>query len=329
MPDTAPLDPASPMLAGAGVTNWPPLAASVLRTLLYYGLFRFPLSTTELRLLADEPCADEHAMERALASLEREGYIGRRGDHAFIGDPAQVEERRAGEARAARMQARARRRARLIARFPFVRAVALSGTLSKGVLGPEDDVDFFVITAPGRVWLCRALLMGFKKLVLLNSHRLFCVNYLVDEQQLAIPDRNRFTATEIAWLRPLIGPAQAAAFFAANPWVAEFLPNWRSASNGLGEVSPTGVLKRWLESAFGGALGARLDERCRAWIAGHNQRRYRHLAAADFAVALRTSAGASKHHPQHYQRRILERFEAALAEFEQRHRVRLRPHSPS
>jgi hypothetical protein len=325
MPDSTPPDVACALPNHARATELPPLAASALRTLLYYGLFRFPLRLVELQHLCDVPCPDAQALARTLDALERDGLVGRHADHVFVGDPAQVDERRAGEARARRLHARVRRRARLIGRFPFVRAVALSGTLSKGVLGLDDDVDFFVITTPGRLWLCRALLMGFKKTVLFNSHRLFCVNYLVDEQQLAIPERNRFTATEIAWLRPLVGPGPARAFFDANPWVSEFLPNWRRADDAPGEALPPGRLKRAFEHLLAGPFGAHLNERCRALIARHNERRYRDLAPADFVVALRTAAGASKHHPRHYQRRILERFDASLAEFEQQHGVRLRP----
>lgn len=324
MPASAPTVAPDTAHPTAGPRALPPSAASVLRTLLYYHLFRFPLGTAELHRLADR-ALDASSLTAALDYLQQQGWIGQRGPYWFLGDPDQVDERREGERRAGRMQARARRRARLIARFPFVRAVALSGTLSKGVLAPGDDVDFFVICGPRRVWLCRTLLMAFKKIVLLNSHRLFCVNYLVDERQLAIPDRNAFTATEIAWLRPLVGRDPARAFFAANAWVHDYLPNWQPDGTAAIDAPPGNAVQSLLELWLGGALGDWLDERCRAMIERHNRRRYRHLPESDFAVALRTSPVASKHHPQHYQRRILERFETALLAFEQRHGVRLRP----
>jgi hypothetical protein len=220
------------------------------------------------------------------------------------------------------MLPRALARSRLIARFPFVRGVCLSGTISKGVMGPGDDVDFFVITAPSRVWLCRALLMTFKRVALLGSHRLFCVNYLMSEDQLAVPDRNLFTATEIAWLRPTVGQLPYRRFVAANAWVSEFFPNWSPAARSVAEVV-TGPLARACERALRGARGDALDARCRAAIERRNRKRHGHLPPEIYEVALRATKAASKHHPSHYQDRVIGRLEAAIADFERCHGVSL------
>lgn len=296
-----------------------PAARGVLLTLIYYHAFRFPLRQAELRRLWPWAAGDDERFRSALATLSEAGLIQRAAEYVFLGDKEQIAERERGERRARAWAPRVAQRAALIASFPFVRAVALSGTYSKGILGPADDVDFFVVTAAGRVFLCRTLLMLFKKLLLLNSHRFFCVNYLIDERQLSIPDRNLFTATEIAWLRPAVGAAAYAAFAQANPWVRAFLPHWPGASlAGVSEVR-RGPLARALESLLGGRSGDRLEARLRGLIARRNERRYAHLGADVRAVALRAEAHASKHHPRHYQGRVLERFERLVVEFEERH----------
>ena len=84
--------------------------------------------------------------------------------------------------------------------FPFVRGVFLSGSISKGFMSESDDIDYFIITAPGRLWLTRTLLILFKKIFLFNSFRNFCLNYFIDSENLYIPEHNRYTATEIVFL---------------------------------------------------------------------------------------------------------------------------------
>lgn len=313
--------------AGAAGAPRPPDAAgeagaAVLRALLYYRLFRFPLRAEEVERLSGFPFPGPAEARAVLDALVARGLAGERHGLHFVGDPAQVEERREAERRAAETLPRALRRSRLIARFPFVRGVALTGTLSKGVFHEGDDVDYFVVTAKDRVWVCRTLLMLFKKVVLLDSHRFFCVNYLVAEDALGVPDRNVFTATEVAWLKPVAGGAAFEAFFRANPWVASFLPAWRPPEDAP-PPAPRGVVKRLVERLLAGPAGDRLDDRLREAISRRNRRRYAHLRGSEFDVALRAEKSSSKHHPNHFQQRVLARLAEEVRAFEAEHGVSL------
>ena len=295
---------------------------AVLRALLYYRIFRFPLREDEAAHLSGHAFSCPREAAGVLAELVARGLAGERDGLFFVGDPAQVPERREAERRAAEALPRALRRSRLIARFPFVRGVALTGTISKGVFHDGDDVDFFVVTAKDRVWVCRTLLMLFKKAVLLDSHRFFCVNYLVAEDALAVPDRNVFTATEVAWLKPVAGGAAFEAFFRANAWVSSVLPSWKPVE-AAAPAAPRGFLKRLVERLLSGAAGDRLDDRLRDAISRRNRRRYAHLANEAFEVALRAEKSSSKHHPNHFQQKVLARLHDDVREFEKARGVRL------
>lgn len=297
-------------------------SAAILRTLLYYRIFRFPLREDELERFCSRRLPGPEELREVLSRLVARGDAGERDGFYFVGDEAQAVERRVAERLAAEALPRALRRSRLIARFPFVRGVALTGTISKGVFREGDDVDFFVVTAKDRVWVCRTLLMLFKKLVLLDSHRYFCVNYLVAEDALAVPDRNAFTATEVAWLRPVAGGERFEAFFRENRWVTSFLPGWRPEGE-LPPPAPRGPLKRLVERLLAGAAGDRLDDRLREAISRRNRRRYTHLASGDFDVALRAEKSSSKHHPNHFQERILARHAEEIRAFEAERGVRV------
>lgn len=252
--------------------------------------------------------------------------------------PGQVERRLEGQRAAAVLWPKVRERCRWIDRFPFVRAVAVSGSLSKGVHFPGDDVDFFLVTSAGRVWTCRLLLMLFKRVALLGSRRLFCINYLVDESALQIPDRNRFTAAEVTWLVPMLGHQTMSEFFRANAWVEELMPRWTdgfadrrsrpSLKTGI-EKEPQGHSaeqdsknhawpKRVLERTLSGLLGAWVERTSRVLIKRRNARRYAtSLTQQQYAQAMRGERAVSKHHPSNQQGRILDRFEQRWAQIDE------------
>lgn len=302
-------------------TSLHPSEVEVLRTLLYYHIFRFPLNREEIRHLVPHPVADTEEMAAILSRLEKRGLVERDRDLYHLGDPEAARIRRESEARARAVMPRARRRSSFIARMPYVRAVAISGTLSKGVMKAEDDLDFMVFTEPGRVWICRAMMMAYKKLFLLNSHRSFCVNYLLAMDSLEIPERDLFTASEVAWLLPTVNSNLYTEFIAANRWIRDFFPNWRNRSlDAVVELSQSGP-KTVAEGFLDRIGGDRLDRWCRRFIARRNRRRYRHLDDDVFEVALRTEANASKHHPKAFRHRTLGRYEKAVSEFETRYGV--------
>ena len=293
----------------------------VVRTLLYYHIFDFPLSLDELFRFSPTLWRDPAELEAAIFRLVSDGLIGVDRRLYFIGRDSHVDERLADEARARAALSRAARWSRFIARFPHVRGVAVSGTLSKGVMKDGDDLDYLVYTEPGRVWLCRLWLMGFKKVFLLNSHHRFCINYLIAEDHLEIPDRDLFTATEVAWLLPTVNSSIHDRLLEANAWIEEFFPNWRRCRNASAPL-PRGLVKTAAEICAGGCVGRWLDGWSHRVISRRNERRYQHLEI-QHEVALRSEKHASKHHPRAFRERVLRRLADEIDVFESDHGVDL------
>lgn len=294
----------------------------MVHTLLYYHIFDFALTSAEIRRFSSHSWVDTGALESALSELVDLGLVGDDDGLFFIGETSHAAQRRADESRASGVRSRAVGWSRFIARFPYVRGVAISGTLSKGVMKENDDLDYLVFTEPGRVWLCRLILMAFKKVFLLNSHHRFCVNYLLAEDSLEIPDHDLFTATEIAWLLPMVNPGLYRRFVEANAWVRDMFPNWRPrAVDDVLQVT-TRRLRRATESLIELFGGARLDGWSQRLIARRNERRYSHLRVRH-EVALRSAKHASKHHPRGFQERVLRSLADEIGAFEARHGVEL------
>jgi hypothetical protein len=115
---------------------------------------------------------------------------------------------------------------KLIGFFPFVKAVFISGSVSKNGAKADDDVDFFIIAQAGRVWIAKLFLIAFKKLFLFNSKKYFCINFIIGADNLEIAKKNIYTATEAVSIIPITQNATVANFQLANKtWLANFFPN--------------------------------------------------------------------------------------------------------
>ena len=314
--DSRPASPTSP--PGTRTKEERSVEQAVLRVLAYFDVFAHPLRSDEILRYLPQLAKDPTRISATLQHLQAVGLIQRSGAYwALEQVEERTEQRLQSERRARTRMPKATLMARRIARFPFVRAVFISGSLSKGVLAEDGDIDFFVVTTPGRLWVARTLLILYKKVFLLNSRRDFCVNYFLDSEHLAVEDRNRFTATEVVTLIPMYGNGTTEAFFARNAWAFNMYPNMaRPASRELS--IGRGRSKRQLEALMNGRLGTWLDQGAMNLTWRFWKRKFDHLDARTFELALRTRTYVSKHHPRNFQERVLSGFEARIAKLEQR-----------
>ena len=199
------------------------LSESIIRTLAYYDLFDYPLSASEIFYRLPTNHTSLHAVETELPLLERQAIVFRFGKYYSLQNNTALEHRRVnGNQLAEKFMRIAEEKAKLIARFPFVLSVMVSGSLSKGYADEQSDIDFFIITQPERLWIARMLLVLYKRIFLMNSHKYFCVNYFIDSSHLEIGEKNIFTATELTTLVPLSGVRYYRELINHNPWISQY-----------------------------------------------------------------------------------------------------------
>jgi hypothetical protein len=168
---------------------------------------------------------------------------------------------------------------RWLAGLPFVRLVALSGACAHQN-ATDPDVDVFLITQPDRAWAVTLEITLWSHLQGLRKS--LCVNYVIDEQALALPERDLFTAAEVVGLQPLAGRTTYQRFVAANAWVAERFPNFfaghRAEWDGIGEAGAP----RWVERLLDLAPAPVVEWVSRVWLG----RRLRAKGAGSPGVSL-------------------------------------------
>jgi hypothetical protein len=282
-----------------------PIEVAVIQTLTYFDIFSYPLTGREVTEFLGMEASGESVMQ-ALSSLAHDGLIRKTNDFFSLREStARAERRVEGNRRAMTHMARARRRGRLIGRFPFVRGVMISGSLSKGYLSESGDYDYFVITSPGRLWVARLLLTLFKRIFLLNRHRYFCINYLISEDNLEIEEKNLYTATELATVIPVYGGRYLNRLHNCNRWALAYLPNqFKGDSIPTNETQP--VLKRMMEGLLNGRAGEKIDQFSQQLFRRQWTKKYSHqLTPAEFELAFKSTRSVSKLHPRNFQGRVL------------------------
>lgn len=243
-----------------------PLEAAILRTVLYADIFDFPLTVQEIHHFLIYPEAVSlYEVRRMLTTSDHlhrflesaEGYV------VYSGRSKLIETRLAREESSRRLWPDAIRCGQWLACLPFVRMVALTGALAvRNAADDDDDLDYILVTASGRVWIARAFAILLVRLGRLRGVEI-CPNFVLAESALTQTKRDIFMAHEVVQIVPLYGHDLYQKFRVANGWVKDHLANAEKPFYDEAEIRLHGLqasIKRLLEMLLGGLLGDRLEQ---------------------------------------------------------------------
>lgn len=292
-----------------------------LKTILYFSIFRYPLKLEEIHSYTNYSEITETSNE--LKKLIDDKVITKIDDFYVYGnDLESVSKRLKGNIQAKKAMSIAKHRAKFISKFPFVKAVGISGSLSKGYYDNESDIDFFVITKDSKLWICRTLLMLYKKIFLLNSRKYFCINYFISENQLEIQEKNRFTATELKTLIPLEGKAIFELFYGNNNWVNGYFKNFKPQTNSI-QTTKKPYFIAFLEFILNNKIGNGIDSLFKTLTLKKWNAKFHYLNEDDFKIALKSTKSISKHHPSNFQKKVIAALNEKLEEVQNEFQIEL------
>lgn len=290
-----------------------------LKTILYFSIFRYPLKIDEIHSytnynnLKDTSNELQHLINQKILTKVDEFYV-------YGSDLDSVIKRLRGNMYAKRAMKIAHKKAKFIARFPYVEAVGISGSLSKGYYDNESDIDFFVITKPNKLWICRTLLMLYKKIFLLNSRKYFCVNYFISSAQMEIEEQNRFTATELKTLIPIQGRATFEKFYQSNNWINNYFSKFEPKIDTILDT-PKPSFSRSIEMVCDTKIGTITDAIFKAITLKKWKSKFHYMNEDDFKIALKTTKDISKHHPSNFQKKVILSLNTKLEEVQSKYNV--------
>ena len=234
------------------------MGRAVLETLAYSDVFEYPLHLDELHRYL--PIRAEVAqMPQALNALTE--LVGKQDDFYFLsGREKIVEIRKRRESHSHKLIGLALRYGRMLGFLPFIRMVALTGSLAVMNSSQKSDFDYMLVTAPNRVWTARAFALLFNRITRLLSHTL-CPNIIVSENMLAWSTHDLYSARELCQMIPITGMDQYQRLLKANEWAKDFLPN--CGDDFSREQSATEVVTTFqslLEFPLRGKLGNRFEK---------------------------------------------------------------------
>jgi len=291
-----------------------PRELAILRSVVYAGLFDYPLTVTEVQrtLVECDGSAADVLATYGRSRLLREAIEFCEGFFFPIGRGDLIAERRRREARSRVFLDRHRRVLAMICRLPYVRMVALSGSVAHLNLEDGGDLDLFIVTRGHHVWTATLTILVLTKI--LGCRREICANFVVSDSELAFEQQDLFTANQIIHLKPLVGAEVMDDLLRANPFVARWYPNAEAASKldactrpcAGAELAPPD------EPESASSVRSSIVERiARVTYGWHLRRKARACRSPE---QVRLGADCLKLHTRSHRRSITERFDAAVTQ---------------
>lgn len=297
------------------MTDAQSLDAAILRTVLYADVFDFAPTVRELHhfLLRRDPASLEEVRHALDGSAALAAALAHAGDLvALRGREALFALRHDREAAARRLWPEAQRYALALAHLPFVHMVALTGALAmRNPSSTHDDLDYLIVTRPGRVWLARLACVALVRWVKRRG-TVICPNFVLAEDALAQARRDVYIAHEVAQAVPLFGAALYTRLRDENRWTFAHLPNAVGALH-EGDIRSLGRAGRRLKQICEWVLGGRIGDRIEAWERARKTRRF--AAMQQPAPAARVDSTQVKGHFNDHGGAVLSKYHARLATF--------------
>jgi len=260
-------------------------------------------------------------VQTALAKLIGEGYVCAEDDFVWVmNDSNIINVRLQGNQSAEKYLKIARKQARLLSWFPFIKCICVSGSLSKLYMDDHSDIDYFIIAKKRRLWLTKLLMSVIvETLELLGLQKYFCPNYIITEKNLAISDRNVYTAMEIITLIPLYNEAEYDRFLQENHWITEYFPFYEK--NIVVESYPTRL--NFMNGFFSGRFFTWLDTRVYRFYKRRFAKKIQNGKIIAFDNDMVYTVNDFNLHLNGHRKRILQKHQQNIWEFEDRYGVML------
>lgn len=234
------------------------LEAAIWRTIAYVDGFDYPLTAVEIHRYLEK---QQTTLAKVEASLIHNTSLSFLNGYYTLPDRESIVKTRAERTQIAQqLWPHATYYAQLIAKLPFVRMIAVTGSLAMNNVTADADVDYLIVTEHGRLWLTRALIIVVVKMAM-KQEIILCPNYILSQNNLHFNQQNLYTAHELSQMIPLSGLNIYGQMRKQNEWTTHYLPNATMLpTNHITPNKGTSRLQRWLEPPLRSTIGNGLEQ---------------------------------------------------------------------
>jgi len=218
------------------------LEKTIYRTVAYFSFFSYPLTSFEIFKWQMSPERPYHLNE-IIEVMDKSTWLRsklehRRGFYAFRGSQIkdQIRTRHKRFLNATTKYKKLERLLSFLSRLPNIQGVALCNTSVFHHTREHSDIDLFVISRPGRIWISRLVSVAPMKLLRQRPGESLCnpidISFFVTSDRLAIEDlkidqTDPYLSVWTKSLVPLFEHEEKlfAKFFSQNSWADQLLPN--------------------------------------------------------------------------------------------------------
>jgi hypothetical protein len=292
------------------------LDIAILKTIIYGDVFHFSMTAQEIHhfLIHNMPVAYDTIINRLESSTDLEKHLCHNDQYYALRQrdnllSLRIEREQMMTALSKQMTDYGR----ILSYFPFVELVGITGALAmRNPTSAVEDLDYLIITRPGRVWLARAFIILLVRLMRYRNIEI-CPNYVLASDQLIQSRQDLYIAHELSQLLPVTNNLLYQRFRDQNQWTAQHLPNAISPLYQLSDNKNSRLgllLKRGIEVILSTRLGNWLEQ----WEYRRKAQRFEQQAQAPTAAA-QIDTGHVKGHFNDYGHRVLAQYHAKLEEF--------------
>ncbi|MFC1700807.1 hypothetical protein ACFLZ0_01575 [Patescibacteria group bacterium] len=159
---------------------------------------------------------------------------------------------------------------------PYLRMVAVSGSLSLNNTKEQSDLDLLIMAKYGRVWIVRFFLSVLTQIIGQRRHNKaikdkICLNQYITDEFLEFKLQNLSNAHSCANLVPILELDEFQEFINENQWLQEFLPVYYSIQNNKKHfkvIKQSNILRfiaKSLEFVFNNKLGDFIEKTIGNW----------------------------------------------------------------
>ncbi len=231
---------------------------AILETVAYADIFDHPLTAPEIHRYLTGIFGEYEVVRDTIKNIEE---LVQTGEYFTLpGREEIIPIREKREAHSRKLLPRAMRYGRILGSLPFIRMVALTGSLAVLNVSKTDDFDYMLVAVPGRVWTARAFALLINRIVKRFGHTV-CPNLIVSRNCLEWPLHDLYSARELCQMIPIAGMDVYQELIRVNAWAREFLPNAFSENGYVSqnEIGRRSVFQKRMEFFLSGTLGDRFE----------------------------------------------------------------------